>query len=217
MLRNYIVVVLAQQVYLSCYGSCGLQLNHIIVKLERKLMMRFLTLAFALLTSISAADAQVYYQPTYQYAATPAYTQAYQPTYRYAAAPAYVVQPIAYQQPVAYQPATYTQPVGQQSYQGGYPDTPEGFLAALNAYRAQMGRGPVGWDNYLASRAATNNIAGHAPHSMAGGGQCWASGFSYLSALYRWIASPSHNAILLNATSAVGCSTCPSGMTLNTR
>jgi len=101
------------------------------------------------------------------------------------------------------------------NYQG---DSPEAFLQALNAHRARNGRGPVGWDSNLAATAATNNIAGHAPHSMRGAaGQCWASGTGYLSALQRWIASPSHNAILLNATSAVGCSPCPSGMTLNTR
>ena len=174
--------------------------------------MRFLIITSLILASTSSVQAQGIRRrattcancPTYQYTTAPTYTYAQPPTYTQA-------QPTTYQ---AAQPATY-QPA--QSYTGGYPDTPDGFLSALNAYRAQCGRGPVGWDGNLAAAASTNNIAGHAPHSMAGSGQCWASGFSYLSALYRWIASPSHNAILLNATSAIGCSPCASGMTLNAR
>lgn len=88
------------------------------------------------------------------------------------------------------------------------------FLARLNAWRAAHGRGPVGWSDQLAARAATNT-AQHAPHSMAGSGQCWAGTTSLTQSLEMWKASPPHAHILLSARSAVGASPCPSGATCN--
>jgi hypothetical protein len=93
-------------------------------------------------------------------------------------------------------------------------DNPASFLVALNAWRAQNGRGPVGWDTNLAA-AASRNDAIHSPGSFAGRGQCWSSSPSYLESLRLWENSPPHAAILLGATTAVGCSPCPSGMTCN--
>lgn len=96
------------------------------------------------------------------------------------------------------------------------PDGPAAFLSSLNAWRARYGRGPVGWDANLAAYAATN--AGvHQPGSSGGASQCWASTRSYLGALGMWQASPAHARILLGATSAVGVSVCPSGVTCNAR
>src|SRR4051812_19990599 len=56
------------------------------------------------------------------------------------------------------------------------------FLAALNAWRGQHGRGPVGWDPGLAASAATNNAV-HAPGSSGGAAQCWAPTGSLSQAL----------------------------------
>jgi hypothetical protein len=96
-------------------------------------------------------------------------------------------------------------------------DGPGVFLASLNAWRAQNGRGPLGWSNTLASYAAMNNAV-HAPGSMApGASQCSAPVSSYTHAFAMWTASPIHAAILLNATTEVGCAPCVSGLTANAR
>lgn len=95
-------------------------------------------------------------------------------------------------------------------------DGPAAFLASLNAWRASQGRSPVGWDATLAWYAARNNAV-HAPGSSGGGAQCWAGVGSYLQALSMWKASSPHAAILLGARSAVGASTCPTGLTCNAR
>lgn len=167
--------------------------------------MKFRTtlfVAFAILASlfaVTSARAQATCRP-----GTACYAAQTQPV-RYVQ-----VQPVRYVQAA---PATVTYQATQTiTYQG---DDPASFLAALNAHRARYGRGPVGWDPNLAAWAASNNGV-HAAHSMHGrAGQCWAGTRSYMHALRMWIASPAHNAILLNATSAVGCSPCPTGMTLN--
>jgi len=90
------------------------------------------------------------------------------------------------------------------------------MLAILNDWRARSGRGPVGWDSGLAYYASLNTGV-HAPGTNGGGAQCWASPQDLVSAMYMWMASPPHAAILLNATTAVGASICPSGSTLNAR
>ena len=96
---------------------------------------------------------------------------------------------------------------------GGY--APDGFLSSLNAWRARNGRGPLAWDNGLASYAACNTGV-HAPGSSGGGAQCWAGVQSLDAALPMWESSPAHAAILLTGTT-VGASTCPSGATCNVR
>lgn len=110
--------------------------------------------------------------------------------------------------------ATFT----QTTVSSGGPHSTAGFLPTLNAWRARHGRGPVGWDQGLAAYAATNNLAGHAPCSVApGSSQCWAGVGDETQALYMWFNSPSHASILLNATTSVGVSRCPSGTTCNAR
>lgn len=95
-------------------------------------------------------------------------------------------------------------------------DSPAAFLAALNAWRAQHGRGPVGWDSNLAAWASRNTGI-HAPGSSGGAAQCWAGTRGYLAALRMWQTSGPHAAILLSATTAIGVSPCPTGMTCNAR
>ena len=118
------------------------------------------------------------------------------PIYQYQAAPA---------------PATY-QPMSR-AYA---PSDTGSFLAALNQWRAAHGRGPLAWDAGLAAHAASN--AGvHQPGSNGGAGQCWAGVASLDVALRMWFASPAHASILLNASTSVGASLCPSGATCNAR
>ena len=90
------------------------------------------------------------------------------------------------------------------------------FLAALNQWRAAHGRGPLAWDAGLAAYAASN--AGiHQPGTSGGAGQCWAGVANLDVALRMWFASPPHASILLNASTSVGASICPSGATCNAR
>jgi len=105
---------------------------------------------------------------------------------------------------------------GQTYYQQATQDGPAAFLASLNAWRAMNGRGPLQWDSNLAAYAATNSGV-HSPGSSGGGSQVWAGVRSYSHALQMWISSPAHRAILLNATSSIGVSLCPSGTTANAR
>lgn len=90
------------------------------------------------------------------------------------------------------------------------------LLSLINNWRAQLGRGPVGWDANLAYYASLNSSI-HQPGTSGGGMQCWAGVADLVSAFHMWVASPPHAAILLNATSAIGASLCPSGSTLNAR
>lgn len=90
------------------------------------------------------------------------------------------------------------------------------FLMALNAWRAQHGRGPLRWDAGLAAHAASNRGV-HDPGSMGGARQCWAGTSSLMAALGMWQGSSAHASILLNATSVIGASRCPSGSTANAR
>lgn len=95
-------------------------------------------------------------------------------------------------------------------------DSPSGFLAALNAYRAARGKHPLAWDSTLASWAAANSRWPHG--TMApGAAQCSARTVSYLDALNQWINSPPHLAILMSATTSVGVSPCAFGMTANAK
>ena len=117
--------------------------------------------------------------------------------------------------PVQYQVAPA--PVTYQPMSRAYAPSDAGsFLAALNQWRAAHGRGPLAWDAGLASHAATN--AGiHQPGSNGGAGQCWAGVANLDVALRMWFASPAHASILLNASTSVGASLCPSGATCNAR
>ena len=96
-----------------------------------------------------------------------------------------------------------------------YGDSAGDFLALLNAERARYGRRPLVWDGTLAAYAARNTGI-HAVRAP-GSSQCWAGTRSYRHAFSMWMRSPSHRAILLNASYSVGCSTCPSGVTANAR
>lgn len=115
--------------------------------------------------------------------------------------------PIRYQvAPATYQPAPQAHAMGDAG----------GFLATLNQWRAAHGRGPLAWDAGLAAHAASN--AGiHQPGTNGGAGQCWAGVASLDVALRMWFASPAHASILLNASTSVGASLCPSGATCNAR
>lgn len=102
------------------------------------------------------------------------------------------------------------------TYQATVTDEAGAFLASLNAWRAAYGRHPLSWDYSLAAYAASN--AGvHAPGTSGGASQAWAGTTSLMSALQMWQSSPAHAAILLNATTSVGASMCPSGVTCNSR
>ncbi len=90
------------------------------------------------------------------------------------------------------------------------------FLMAVNAWRAQHGRGPLRWDAGLAAYASTN-CGIHAPGSSGGAPQCWAGTSSLTAALGMWQRSGPHASILLNAASAIGAARCPSGATANAR
>jgi Cysteine-rich secretory protein family len=104
-------------------------------------------------------------------------------------------------------------------------DSPAGFVAGLNRYRAGLRLSPLAWDGDLARFAAlnTSNVFdpvhhGHSPRSRApGASQCQASTASYTEALRQWIASPDHQALLRSARGTVGIARCPSGMTVNMR
>ena len=121
------------------------------------------------------------------------------PIYQYQAAPA----------PATYQPRVQPEPQPQTHDAGS-------FLAALNQWRAAHGRGPLAWDAGLAALAARN--AGiHQPGTNGGAGQCWAGVDNLDVALRMWFASPRHASILLNASTSVGASLCPSGATCNAR
>lgn len=89
------------------------------------------------------------------------------------------------------------------------------FLAAVNLWRAQNGRRPLAWDNNLAAFAARNVGI----HSLmpAGCSQCWSGTHNLMSSLSMWKVSGAHRAILLNATTTIGASSCPSGATANVR
>lgn len=95
-------------------------------------------------------------------------------------------------------------------------DSPSGFLAALNAYRAMAGRPALSWDSNLAAWAAANSRWPHGT-TAPGAGQCSARTVSYQEALRQWINSPPHQAILMGATTCVGVSPCAFGMTVNAR
>jgi uncharacterized protein YkwD len=88
-------------------------------------------------------------------------------------------------------------------------------LAAVNGWRAMMGRGPLAWSPDLAGWAA-RNVGVHGVIAP-GAGQCWASVSDPVAAVRMWIASPAHAAILLNATQTIGISVSPGGMTANAR
>ncbi len=90
------------------------------------------------------------------------------------------------------------------------------FLAALNLWRAQHGRGPLRWDAGLAAFASRNSEV-HAPGSSGGGSQVWAGTSSLTAALGLWQRSGPHASILLNASSVIGAARCPSGSTANAR
>lgn len=140
----------------------------------------------------------------------------------YRPAPAPVRYVVVYQAPApaAYTPApaaeapAQVQPPAPAQWSPG--DEAAAFLAALNQWRAWHGRHPLSWDVALAGYAASN--AGvHAPGSSGGASQCWAGTSSLMAALEMWKASPAHAAILLNATTSVGASPCPTGATANAR
>lgn len=93
---------------------------------------------------------------------------------------------------------------------------PGGFLASLNAWRAQVGRPPLAWDASLAAAAASNTGV-HAPGSSKGVSQVWAPTSDFDQAMAMWLASPRHLQILYGASQAVGASPCPTGITCNAR
>lgn len=90
------------------------------------------------------------------------------------------------------------------------------FLNLVNNWRAQNGRGPLGWDSNLAYYASLNTGV-HNPGTNGGGMQCWASPQNLISSFYMWINSGPHASILLNAASTIGAAICPSGATANCR
>ena len=131
----------------------------------------------------------------------------------------------AHAQTTHYAPATpgvqpqplYTTEATALSYSG---DDPAAFLAQLNAFRAQHGRGPLQWDANLAGWGAANSNVASAgrPHAVqCGAGQCWASSRSYVAALQQWMTSPPHRAVLLNAQHSVGVGLGAGGATANAR
>jgi uncharacterized protein YkwD len=98
---------------------------------------------------------------------------------------------------------------------GGY----DAALAAVNGWRAMMGRPPLAWSPDLAGWAARNVIAGGNFHTVLapGAGQVAANTGDPVAAVRMWLASPAHAAILLNATGVIGISASPGGMTANAR
>lgn len=120
--------------------------------------------------------------------------------------------PVAYV-PV-YQAAPQPAPLAPtyQAAGGGY----AAALAVINGARASAGRGPLAWSATLAAYAASNTGV-HAPGSSGGAGQCWAGVADPVAAARMWLGSPAHWAILVNATTEVGISTCPTGVTCNAR
>lgn len=132
--------------------------------------------------------------------------------------PVYTVPTQATPQPASMGATAYAQAPARVYASPSSPaeDSPSGFLAALNAYRAARGKHPLSWDSTLAGWAAANSIWPHGT-TAPGAGQCSARTTSYQEALRQWINSPPHQAILLGATTCIGVSPCAFGMTANAR
>lgn len=88
-------------------------------------------------------------------------------------------------------------------------------LAAVNGWRAMMGRGPLAWSPDLAGWAA-RNVGVHGVMAP-GAAQCQAWCSDPVAAVRMWIASPAHASILLNATQVIGIGASAGGFTANAR
>jgi hypothetical protein len=121
----------------------------------------------------------------------------------------------AYATPYTAQPTPYTVTPSPQAFRPDPPGSSDqaAFLAALNAWRAAHGRGPLVWDQGLAG-AAMSNTGVHDGRSSAGAMQTWAGTRSLTQALGLWQASPAHAQILLSGTT-VGAGPSSTGVTAN--
>lgn len=84
---------------------------------------------------------------------------------------------------------------------------PYGFLAWLNGHRARNGRLPVTCDANLSAWAAANNTQQHSRgmgHHIFGPARRQNAGMGHGSTVWQtWVASPAHNAALLDPTITV--------------
>ena len=117
-----------------------------------------------------------------------------------------------------YQPATVQH---QATYQAStsYGGSCSAALTVINAARAAAGRAPLPFDPSLAAWASQNVANPSHPHNRLapGAGQCTAFVADPVAAAHQWLNSPSHRAILMNATTSIGIASCPGGVTANAR
>ncbi|MDG3005312.1 CAP domain-containing protein [Paludisphaera mucosa] len=179
---------------------------------------RLLLSLVALFATGMRVEAQQYYYPTAEVAATAAPTYTYQTAPAAAAQPTYqVAQPTQYvQQPAApqyYYQSAYAgmaapaQPAQVQQYAAApaaASGDPYGFVAWLNGVRASYGLGAVGYDANLSNWAAMNNSQqaarglGHHVMGPARRQNSAMGGFPGIENM--WMASPAHRAALLDPT-----------------
>lgn len=97
--------------------------------------------------------------------------------------------------------------------------SPQAALQVLNAARAAAGRPPLPFDPNLAAWASRNVANPASPHNVMapGAGQCTDFQGDPVAAAHRWLNSPPHRAIIMNANASIGISPSPGGVTLNAR